>query len=110
MTPWPDDLLKKCDIPSADEKKIFVRQADVYAAYLMYTDHEIGRVVQAVQDLGKLDNTLIIFICGDNGASAEGMVNGTMSEVLAMNGVDMPASEQLKCRLDAVHQCCRGKS
>jgi len=47
-----------------------IRQADIYAAYLMYTDHEIGRVVQTVQDQGKLDNTLIIFIRGDNGASA----------------------------------------
>jgi len=75
---------------------MFIRQADVYAAYLMYTDHEIGRVVQAVQDLGRLDNTLIIFISGDNGASAEGTVNGTMSEVWAMNGVNMPAAEQLK--------------
>lgn len=62
---------------------MFIRQGDVYAAYLMYTDHEIGRVVQAVEDLGRLDNTLIIFVSGDNGASAEGTVNGTISEVLA---------------------------
>lgn len=96
LTPWPDDLLKKWDTLSADEKKMFIRQADVYAAYLMYTDHEIGRVVQAVQDLGRLDNTLIIFISGDNGGSAEGTVNGTVSENLAVNGVNMPASEQLK--------------
>ena len=50
------------------------RQADVYGAYLAYTDHEIGRVIQAVEDLGELDNTLIIYIAGDNGASAEGML------------------------------------
>ena len=51
LTDWPD-LLKKWDTLSADEKKLFIRQADVYAAYLMYTDHEIGRVIQAVEDLG----------------------------------------------------------
>jgi len=96
LTPWPDNLLKKWDTLSADEKKMFIRQADVYAAYLMYTDHEIGSVVQAVQDLGKLDITLIIFISGDNGASAEGTVNGTVSENLAVNGVNLTATEQLK--------------
>ena len=59
-------------LAQADEKKLFIKQADVYAAYLAYTDHEIGRVIQAVEDMGKLDNTLIIYISGDNGASAEG--------------------------------------
>ena len=68
LTPWPDDLLKKWDTLTAEEKKLFIRQADVYAAYLAYTDHEIGRVIQAVEDMGKLDNTLIIYISGDNGA------------------------------------------
>ncbi len=72
LTPWPDDLLKHWDALSDDEKKMFIRQVDVYAAYLAYTDHEIGRVIQAVEDMGKLDNTLIIYISGDNGASAEG--------------------------------------
>src|SRR5215468_6422565 len=60
LTPWPKDLLKEWDTLTADEKKLFVRQADVYAAYLAYVDHEIGRVIQAVEDMGKLDNTLII--------------------------------------------------
>src|SRR5215475_14380645 len=62
LTPWPDDLLKKWDTLSADEKKMFIRQVEVFAAYVAYTDHEIGRVIQTVQDIGKLDNTLIIFI------------------------------------------------
>ena len=69
---WPDELLKKWDDADADEKKLFIRQVEVYAAYLAYTDHEIGRVIQAVEDMGKLDNTLIIYISGDNGSSAEG--------------------------------------
>ena len=81
LTPWPDDLLKRWDTLSDDEKKLFIRQADVYAAYLAYTDHEIGRVIQAVEDMGKLDNTLIIYISGDNGSSAEGTLNGTPNEV-----------------------------
>ena len=70
--PGRDDLLKKWDNSTPDEKKMFVRQADVYAAYLAYTDHEIGRVIQAVEDMGKLDNTLIIYISGDNGAQRRG--------------------------------------
>lgn len=96
LTPWPDDLLKKWDALSADEKKLFMREADVYAAYLMYTDHEIGRVVQAVQDMGKLDNTLIIYISGDNGASAEGTMTGTFAELIPFNGIDLPVAENLK--------------
>jgi arylsulfatase len=97
LTPWPDDLLlKRWDALSADEKKLFIREADVYAAYLMYTDHEIGRVVQAVQDQGKLDNTLIIFISGDNGASAEGTMNGTFAELIPFNGIDPSVPENLK--------------
>jgi arylsulfatase len=95
LTDWPD-LLKKWDTLSADEKKLFIRQADVYAAYLMYTDHEIGRVIQAVEDLGKRDNTLIIFISGDNGASAEGTMNGTFAELVPFNGIDPSVAENLK--------------
>jgi arylsulfatase len=80
----------------ANQQKLFIRQANVYAAYLAYTDHEIGRVVQAVQDMGKLDNTLIIYISGDNGASAEGTQNGTPSEMLSFNGIELSAEAQMK--------------
>ncbi|HUI27577.1 MAG TPA: arylsulfatase, partial [Candidatus Kryptonia bacterium] len=90
MTPWPDDLLKKWDQLGVVERKMFIREADVYAAYLAYTDHEIGRVIQAVQEMGKLDNTLIIYIVGDNGSSAEGTMTGTPNEVASLNGVDLP--------------------
>jgi arylsulfatase len=96
LTPWPDDLLKRWDALSNDEKKLFTRQVDVYAAYLAYTDNEIGRVIQAVQDMGKLDNTLIIYISGDNGSSAEGTLNGTPNEVAMFNGVEVPVADQLK--------------
>jgi arylsulfatase len=96
MTPWPDNLLKKWDALTADEKKMFTRQVDVYAAYLAYTDYEIGRVIQAVEDMGKLDNTLIIYISGDNGSSAEGQLIGTPNEVAMFNGVQVPVEDQLK--------------
>jgi Sulfatase len=61
-----------------------------------YTDHEIGRVIQAVEDLGELDNTLIIYISGDNGSSAEGMVNGTPNEFTTFNGVAVPVKDQFR--------------
>src|SRR5215510_13171472 len=69
LTPWPKELLKEWDQCTPDEKKLFIRQVEIFAAYAAYTDHEIGRVIQAVEDMGKLDNTLIIYINGDNGTS-----------------------------------------
>ena len=69
----------------------------MFAAYTAYTDHEIGRVIQAVEDMGKLDNTLIIYICGDNGTSPEGTLLGTPNQYTAYNGIlDVPVEEQLK--------------
>ncbi|HTU53535.1 MAG TPA: arylsulfatase, partial [Acetobacteraceae bacterium] len=96
LTPWPDDLLKTWDKLTPDERKMFIRQAEVYAAYLAYTDHEIGRVIQVVEDMGKLDNTLIIYISGDNGGSAEGTLIGTPNEVAMFNGVVVPVEDQIK--------------
>ena len=95
LTPWPD-LLPKWETLNADEKKMFVRQADVFAAYAAYTDNEIGRVIQAVEDLGKLDNTLIIYISGDNGTSAEGTTVGTSFDLAALQAITMPVEAQLK--------------
>ena len=95
LTAWPDSL-PKWDTLNANEKKLFVRQADVFAAYVAYTDHEIGRVIQSVQDLGKADNTLIIYISGDNGTSAEGSTIGTPFDLAAIQAVDIPVEEQLK--------------
>ena len=66
----------------------------MYGAYLAYADNEIGRVIQAVEDLGELDNTLIIYIGGDNGASAEGMLNGTPNEFTTFNGIAVPVKDQ----------------
>jgi arylsulfatase len=101
LTPWPKDLIKEWDLLSADEKKLFVRQADVFAAYTAYADNEIGRVIQAVQDMGQLDNTLIIYINGDNGTSAEGQPNGTPNEVAMFNQANPTVEQQLKYFYDA---------
>jgi arylsulfatase A-like enzyme len=102
LTPWPDGQeiyggakLPRWDSLDLEQKKLFIRQAEVYAAYLAYTDHEIGRVIQAVEDQGQLDNTLIIYITGDNGGSPEGMVNGTPNEFTTFNGIEVPVKDQL---------------
>ena len=96
LTAWPKEMLKDWDTLNADEKKLFIKQVEVYAAYLAYTDHEIGRVIDAVEKMGKLDNTLIIYISGDNGSSAEGSPNGTPNEVAQFNGIEFSVERQLK--------------
>jgi arylsulfatase len=93
LTPWPKDL-PDWDSLGVEEKTLFIKQADVFGAYLAYTDNEIGRVIQAVEDMGQLDNTLIIYIAGDNGASSEGMLNGTPNEFTTFNGVPVPVKDQ----------------
>ena len=94
LTEWPDGQpefggakLPKWDSLSLIQKKFYARQAEVFAAYVAYTDHEIGRVIQQVEDMGKLDNTLIIYICGDNGNSPEGTEEGTFNQMTAYNGI-----------------------
>lgn len=81
----PDDIRDWKDL-SEKEKKLFARQAEVFAAYVDMTDHETGRVIQAIEDLGELDNTLIFYIAGDNGTSAEGLANGLYNEMTYFNG------------------------
>lgn len=94
LTPWPDGQteyagakLPRWDSLSLIQKKLYAREAEVFAAYGAYTDAEIGRVIQEVQDQGKLDNTLIIYICGDNGTSSEGTLEGTFNQLTAYNGI-----------------------
>jgi arylsulfatase len=97
LTPWPKEMLKPWNELTPDEKKLFIRQVEVFAAYSAYSDHEIGRVIQAFEDLGRLDNTLVIYINGDNGTSAEGGPMGTPNEVAFFNGIQgLPAEVQLK--------------
>jgi arylsulfatase A-like enzyme len=95
LTAWPDSI-PKWDTLSPEAKKLYIREADVYAAYLAYTDYEIGRVIDEVEREGKLDNTLIIYISGDNGASPEGTLNGVYSEYADLNGVDPTVEMNMK--------------
>jgi arylsulfatase len=97
LEPWPTDVIKNWDDCTAEEKKLFIKQVEIFAAYEAYNDYEIGRVIQAVEDMGKLDNTLIIYINGDNGTSAEGGPLGTPNEVAFFNGINMmPVKDQMK--------------
>jgi arylsulfatase len=96
LAPWPTDVLKNWEDLTAAEKKLFIRQVEVFAAFAAYNDYEIGRVIQTIEDMGKLDNTLIIYINGDNGTSAEGGPLGTPNEVAFFNGVNkMPVETQM---------------
>ncbi len=95
LTAWPDTL-PKWDSLGPIQKKLYAREAENFAGYAAYTDHEIGRVIQAVEDMGKLDNTLIIYISGDNGTSAEGTVEGTFNQMTAYNGIlTLPEAAQM---------------
>lgn len=95
LAPKPQDI-KDWETLSADEKKLFTRQMETYAGYAEHTDYEIGRLVSAIEKLGALDNTVIIFIAGDNGASAEGQMNGMYSEMTYFNAVPETVEGMLK--------------
>jgi arylsulfatase A-like enzyme len=95
LTPWPDSI-PKWESLSLVQKKLYARQAEVFAAYAAYTDYEINRVIQEVENMGKLDNTLIIYISGDNGNSPEGTLSGTPNQLTAYNGIlSLPEAEQI---------------
>ncbi len=95
LAPKPE-AIKDWDKLSADEKKLFARQMEVFAGFGEYTDTEIGRLVSAIGDLGQLDNTLIFYIVGDNGASAEGGMSGLFNEMTYFNGVTETVPDVLK--------------
>ena len=81
---------------SADQKRLFARQFEVFAAFLEMTDHEVGRLLQAVKDTGQGDNTLVFLVYGDNGTSAEGGANGMFSEMTYFNSVEETVPDMLK--------------
>ncbi len=91
----PEDI-KDWDKLTADEQKLFARQMEVYAGFGEYCDHEIGRLFDAIGDTGQLDNTLIFYILGDNGTSAEGGMFGMFNEMTYFNGVGETVQEMLK--------------
>ena len=83
LTPRPDSI-PAWDSLNADQKKVYARMMEVYAAAVAQSDYEIGRVIDSLQESGQLDNTLVIYIEGDNGASAEGSLQGTTNEMGAL--------------------------
>jgi arylsulfatase len=91
-----DPAFPAWDSVPAELKKLYARQMEVFAGYQENCDYEIGRVVQSIEDLGIADNTLIIYIWGDNGSSMEGTETGAFNEMTTLNGVDVPAAQQLK--------------
>jgi arylsulfatase A-like enzyme len=91
----PKDI-KNWDTLTADEQKLFARQMEVYAGFGEYCDHEIGRLFNAISDVGQFDNTLIFYIMGDNGSSAEGGMSGMFSEMTYFNNVQETVQEMLK--------------
>jgi arylsulfatase A-like enzyme len=95
LAPKPPEI-KDWDKLSADEKRLFTRQAEVFAAFAEYTDHEIGRMLKAFEEVGQADNTLVFYIAGDNGTSGEGGQNGMFSEMTYFNGVLEKVEDMLK--------------
>jgi arylsulfatase A-like enzyme len=95
LAPKPG-AIKDWDTLSADEKKLFTRQMEVFAGFAEYTDTEIGRLVDAIKEMGQLDNTLIFYIVGDNGASAEGGMAGMFNEMTYFNSVQETVQDGLK--------------
>lgn len=95
LAPKPKEI-KDWNTLSADEKKLFTRQMEVYAGFASHTDNEIGRLISALEDMGISDNTVIVYIAGDNGASAEGGMNGMYQEMTYFNGVVETVPDMLK--------------
>ncbi len=83
------------DTLSADRKRLFARQMETFAGFGEHTDHEVGRLIQSLRDMNEFDNTLILYIVGDNGSSAEGGPDGSSNEILALNGVPSDISSQM---------------
>lgn len=97
LTP-PNEGVQKWDDLSADEKRLFARMMECYAGFLSHTDYQIGRFITLLEKVGKLENTLI-FVCSDNGASAEGMLTGLFDEVSVFNAEPETLEQNLK-RID----------
>ena len=86
LAPKPE-AIKDWESLSAQEKELYAHQFEVFAGFAEYTDHEVGRLLDSLKDMGVLDNTLVFYIVGDNGSSAEGNMTGVFNELTALNGV-----------------------
>jgi arylsulfatase len=100
LTPRPDSIPAWDDQP-ADAKKVYVRLMENYAAYMDYTDHQVGRLIDSLTASDALDDTLVLYVVGDNGASAEGGLEGTFSEIASLLGVQLGLDSTIK-RLDEI--------
>jgi arylsulfatase A-like enzyme len=100
LTTRPDEIPAWDEVPD-DLKPVLSRQMEVYAGFLEHTDYHVGRLVDALEDLGVLENTLVYYVIGDNGASAEGTPRGTFNELLVLNGVSaLETTEFMASRID----------
>ena len=100
LTPRPAEIPAWDDMPD-ELKPVLAREMEVYAGFLEHTDYQVGRVVDALEDLEILDNTLIYYVIGDNGASAEGTINGTFNEMFSLNGASaLETAEFMASRID----------
>lgn len=100
LAPMPEDI-KDWNALSDDEKKLFALQMETFAGFANHTDVEVGRLVDAIDEIGALDNTLFIYIMGDNGSSAEGGLEGTFNELVHLNGIfDAETIEEMLERAD----------
>jgi arylsulfatase len=94
--PWPElDVTRPWDTLSDEERRLFSRMAEVYAGFLSHTDHEIGRLLDFLEESGDLENTIVVFV-SDNGASAEGGPNGSVNESKFFNGIPDSIEENLQ--------------
>ncbi len=91
----PNDKVRPWDSLSDDEKKLFARMAEVFAGFSEYTDHQVGRIIDFLEETGQLDNTIILY-CADNGASGEGGPNGSVNENKYFNGWPDEISENMR--------------
>lgn len=94
LTPRPKEI-PAWDDQTPDQKKLFARQMETFAGFGEHTDHEVGRLVDALEEMGEMDHTLFLYIVGDNGASAEGGPEGTYNEMMALNGIIGNASQMM---------------
>ena len=96
-----DQGIPSWDTRSSDEKKVYTRLMENYAGYMEYTDHQVGRLIDSLAASGELDNTLVMYVVGDNGASAEGGLEGTFSELASLIGVQLGLESTIK-RIDEI--------
>jgi len=100
LAPMPDDIMDWESL-SDDERALYALQMEAFAGFTEHTDHQVGRLVDAIDEVGELENTLFIYIMGDNGSSGEGGLTGTYNELIHLNGIfDAETTESMLARAD----------